>query len=87
MIYYLKFRLDDLQRKQFRFKEKTYRQYNLNYVLGKRTVEYPPKHRFKSYCFITSAPRSVYRHFSLSRWFFRKYANSGLMVGIQTSSW
>ncbi len=84
MVRYVKLAGDLLQRKNY--DEKVYRRKMLRYFLGNKNGN-TKRCKFKSYCFINGSPRSVYSRFSLSRWFFKKYANFGYMSGIRTSSW
>lgn len=43
--------------------------------------------RVRNRCQFSGRPRGYYRDFGLSRHFFRKIANSGILPGVQKSSW
>jgi len=75
---------DSLKRKKYN--EKGKRKKNLIFFLGKKSSN-PQRITLNSYCLISRASRSVYSHFSLSRHTLKKYAECGLIPGIQLSSW
>jgi small subunit ribosomal protein S14 len=42
--------------------------------------------RIKNRCVFTNRPRSIYKHFGLSRLMFRKYVFQGKLIGVKKSS-
>jgi len=84
MAHYIKFYIDDKQRK--RFNERFARYNRLNAYLINISTNFKPK-RFKTYCQLTGASRSVYSQFAISRHCLRKYANFGLIPGVRPASW
>lgn len=42
--------------------------------------------RIKNRCVLTNRPRSIYKHFGLSRLMFRKYILQGKLIGVKKSS-
>lgn len=42
--------------------------------------------RIKNRCVLTNRPRSIYKHFGLSRLMFRKYMLQGKLIGVRKSS-
>jgi ribosomal protein S14 len=43
--------------------------------------------RVKNRCILTNRPRSIYKHYGLSRLMFRKYILQGKLIGVKKSSW
>jgi len=81
---YIKTYLDSKRRKSY--KEKIFRSNRLKTYLG-YTCDNVQIRRFKTYCQLTGASKSVYSQFALSRHGLRKYANFGLIPGVKPSSW
>jgi small subunit ribosomal protein S14 len=84
MPHYIKLYIDDKGRK--RFNERFARYNRLNEYLFNTSVEQQTR-RFKTYCQLTGASRSIYSQFGLSRHCLRKYANFGLIPGVRPASW
>lgn len=84
MATYIKRYTDSKRRSNF--KEKLLRRNRLKYYLT-HTRFTPQIIKYKTYCQLTGAARSVYYGFALSRHCFRNYANFGYLPGVITSSW
>ena len=74
------------QKKRNKFNEVIRRKNKIFYqknIIDTKILAYSGKNR----CLITGAGKSPVTFFRLSRHMFRKYANNGLLPGIQPSSW
>jgi len=81
---YINIYKDNKQR--IKFNEKLYRNNKLKLYLH-QTIKQQQIHKFKNYCQITGAGKSIYSQFMLSRHSLRKYLNFGLIPGAMPSSW
>jgi len=81
---YIKLYLDDKRRNKYR--EINSRYIRLTKYLDNTNGEAQIR-RFKSYCQSTTASRSVYSQFALSRNSLRHYASFGMVSGVTPSSW
>lgn len=73
-------------KKRIKFSEKQLRNRRLKEYLH-QTLPSPQIHKFKNYCQLTGAGKSVYSQFALSRHSLRKHLNFGLIPGVMPSSW
>jgi len=84
MPHYIKTYLERRQREKF--KSKVLQKAKLRAILGTKSSN-PQLQRFKNYCLITKASRSVHYRLGLSRHILRKYGTQGYINGMKSSSW